>query len=469
MNIPASNAPMFISLGFDDNSHSGMSNSTSATGGVKWIAEFTKNLKNPQGTGNSATFDGTPVRCSFYSNSYYMDPYNGDYASLVKWSHNYAYRLGHEMGNHTHSHLTGGNGPTLSASAWEAEIKKCSDRLTLPAPAEADSLSLFDDVAKGAGVAQKDIVGFRAPYLRYGNGMFQALKSRGMTYDCSIEEGLDPSQDGTNFYWPYTLDHMSPGHRYMVDEAGTKEDSYFKAEHPELWELPCYAVIAPKDEDCEKYGIPKGFRKKLENHFKTLGKPGSFSAENGKLTGLDYNLYYFQEFNLSKAEALAVLKNTLDLRMKGNRCPLLLGVHSQYYTSVWNSNAPNCSDAKDRQAIIEEFVAYALKTYPDVRIVTMKDVKAWCENPKPLRSETTATITATNTTRETGITATGTSLSIRTTNPITVEIYALNGEKLAEQSLLPIDGICSWDIKGVATRGTYITKIGTTANTIHIH
>ncbi|MGM0442618.1 MAG: hypothetical protein ACQEQV_00345, partial [Fibrobacterota bacterium] len=43
--------PMFISLGFDDNSHSGMSASTDTTGGIKWVTDFTRDLKNPAGTG----------------------------------------------------------------------------------------------------------------------------------------------------------------------------------------------------------------------------------------------------------------------------------------------------------------------------------------------------------------------------------------------------------------------------------
>ena len=38
------------------------------------------------------------------------------------------------------------------------------------------------------------------------------VKAAGFWYDCSIQEGTDLDQDGTNFFWPYTLDQGSPGH-----------------------------------------------------------------------------------------------------------------------------------------------------------------------------------------------------------------------------------------------------------------
>lgn len=455
--IPVEHAPMFISLGFDDNSHSGMPNSTAPTGGVKWVVDFTDTLTNPAGTGNAATFDGAPVLCSFYSNSYYMMPYNGDYASLVKWTHNYAYRKGHEVSNHTHSHLTSGNGPELDAAAWEAELNLCNDWLTKPAP--TDSTSLSHDDNRGAGIAIEDIVGFRSPYLRYGNGTFEALKKLNFQYDCSIEEGLDPSQDGTNFYWPYTLDHESPGHNYMVETAGTKKAEYFKPEHGELWELPCYALVAPTDDLCEQYGIEPGFRQRLDDYFTTLGKPGSFDAANGKITGLDYNLYYFQEYNLNKAEALGVLKYTLDLRMQGNRAPFLLGVHSQYYNDVWNSNSPNIASSADRRAVLEEFVSYALETYPDVRVTTMKNVMEWCRNPVALRSGGTAT-SAKAVAKKQQLAIQGNRVRLNSNRPITMELFSLSGQKIASKEVGSFNGICQWRVNQGIAKGTYIVRAG---------
>jgi hypothetical protein len=77
---------------------------------------------------------------------------------------------------------------------------------------------------------------------------------------------------------------------------------------------------------------------------------------------------------------VATLKYTLDLRRKGNRAPMLFGMHSAIYTN--NEPAMNASTAERRQAIVD-FIKYAL-TFPDVRIVTTKAVLDWVRNPVPL-------------------------------------------------------------------------------------
>ena len=67
------------------------------------------------------------------------------------------------------------------------------------------------DFSLGPGVTEEDIFGFRTPFLKYNNATFEALQAEGFVYDCSIEEGYQPDHDGTNYYWPYTLDEGSPG------------------------------------------------------------------------------------------------------------------------------------------------------------------------------------------------------------------------------------------------------------------
>ncbi|MGM0443480.1 MAG: hypothetical protein ACQEQV_04770, partial [Fibrobacterota bacterium] len=286
--------------------------------------------------------------------------------------------------------------------------------------------------------------------------------------DCSIEEGLDRSQDGTDFYWPYTLDHLSPGHVYMAEELGTKEMSYQSPSHGEIWELPCYAVVVPADERCEQYGIEPGFRQRLADHFSSLGKPGAFDPENGKISGLDYNLYYFQEANLTKEEALAVLKNTLDLRMEGNRAPMLLGVHSQYYTSGWNSNAQGCPDPLDRQAIIEEFITYALKTYDAARIVPMKDVQKWCENPIPLSGSTAPVNTESSPAKTRRIRRQGNTLQIAAHTPRTGTLVTPRGRVVLHRKAVPQQGRCSWTLPAGLPAGTYIFKTDYSRRTVQI-
>ena len=56
-----------------------------------------------------------------------------------------------------------------------------------------------------------------------------------------------------------------------------------------------------------------------------------FSPEDGKITGFDWN--FWAEFKMTRIEVEAILKHTLDLRLKGNRAPFLIGMHSDMYSS----------------------------------------------------------------------------------------------------------------------------------------
>jgi hypothetical protein len=327
---------MFVSLGFDDNPYSD---------GMNWATGVFSALKNPPGKGNAATYDGTTTRATFYNSSTYT-------AAAGSWKA--AYNAGFETGNHTVNHLHGGtadNGMNFGAAGWMKEIQGCIDYHT----------------GSAVGMKRADMVGFRTPFLQYNANVFPVLKALNFWYDCSIEEGHQEDQDGTNYLWPYTLDSGSPGN----------------ATHPRLtpiqtwpaglWEMPAYRVIVPPDSDAQKYGVPTGLRAKL----RTL-RPNGVGIAAGKITGLDYNLWY--DYNLNKAEFVATLKYTLDTRRRGNRAPFLFGMHSAIYTA---QEATSNASLAERKAAIVEFLNYAL-TYPDVRIVTTKAVLDWIRNPVPL-------------------------------------------------------------------------------------
>src|SRR5439155_2542243 len=68
--LSPSQVPQFVQIGFDDNFRSGLN--TTPPSGMTWATNFFKPLKNPAGSGKGATFDGTPVRVSFYSNTTYI-------------------------------------------------------------------------------------------------------------------------------------------------------------------------------------------------------------------------------------------------------------------------------------------------------------------------------------------------------------------------------------------------------------
>lgn len=316
--------PQFVVLGFDDQMDKGA---------MEWVVDMFDGRTNPVGNGQSATFDGTPARAAFYTATVYLSGSEG--------LHKTAYQNGHEMGNHTHTHVTAFSTPEAS---WKSEMQQCSDYLA------------------GAGISKSDIEGFRTPFLQYSNATFRAMVSMGFVYDCSVEEGFQFEQKGGDFFWPYTLDNGSPGNKlFAVDwqiPGHTLLESY-----PGFWEMPCYVIIIPPDEKCEEYGLQPGLRKRIGN------KLDYFDTTDAKITGLDYNLLY--EAGLDGEEMGSVMCYNLDLFYDGNRAPMNFGLHSNYYSE------------SDRKSGLEKFVTYALSK-PDVRIIPPIKVIEWIRNPVPL-------------------------------------------------------------------------------------
>ncbi len=323
-NLAVSNVPQFLIFGYDDQE---------TRAGMQVVVDIFKQRKNPPGLGRKETFDGSPARCSFYTNTMYLDD------AALKNLHKQAYTDGFEIGNHTHSHETGFN---TTESTWKTEMQRCNTDLV------------------SAGIPKAAITGFRTPFLEYNNAAFKAMVSMGFMYDCSVEEGWENDQATGRYFWPYTLDNGSPGNKAMVDLGQPHE---LLNKYPGLWEIPCYNVVFPHDSICEKYGISKGLRQRTYNYI------NYFDPTNGKLTGLDYNL--MEEAKVTQKEFLGILKYNLDMNYKGNRAPMTFGCHSKYYAeSGWAQ-------------VLKDFLDYALQ-YPDVRVVTTNNLIQWMRNPKPL-------------------------------------------------------------------------------------
>ena len=352
-NIEIAKTPLFVAIGFDDNDRSGFT-SEKGVEGMKWAVDTFMSRKNP---------DGSTCSCAFYMLSRYIAEGALEPPHLVRKSWRYAYDSGFEIGCHTHSHPDGSN---FTVDEWLAEMNQCIDILTKP------YVSGDDGNDTGAGVNRSDIISFRAPYLAYNANVMKAVEKMGFTYDSSLEEGYQDDQDGTNFYFPYTLDEGSPGNQFVHSFRAEKE---VIGAHPGIWEMPIQVVIAPPDEECESYGIPKGFRKKLAE------TRNYFSENDGKVCGLDYNC--LAEMQMTGEEFLATLKYSLDLRLKGNRAPFILGAHTGIYALEYDSNPVIKVSVRDRQKAIEDFLDYALSK-PEVFVVSPQKVIAWMKNPKAL-------------------------------------------------------------------------------------
>ncbi|KMQ49972.1 chitin deacetylase [Chitinispirillum alkaliphilum] len=339
--LSPSEVPQFIVLGSDDQS---------SAEGMEWILDYIESRTNP---------DGSPVTMVFYSNSRnFSDP-------QIVQQHLRAVSMGCEIGNHTANHIAleldwtpGGDKvrKQMTLDDWRAEISECQEA-----------------IVEVLGLPVESVAGFRTPFLAYNDSTFTVLRELGFLYDCSIIEGTGTQRVG-RYYWPYTMNNGSPGHnaswyRQFFDiQVGS---------HPGLWVLPCYNFVIPSDDESQQYGIEPGLIAELDE---MLGY-----ATNGKVTPLDYNLWASRNaggVELNKEQSLAVLKHTLDKMYNGNRTPMTLGMHTDFYISnYWNpSDFVNIQDYMERRAVIEEFIDYALQL-EDVRFVTGIDVINFMRNP----------------------------------------------------------------------------------------
>jgi hypothetical protein len=338
--------PQFVHFGFDDNGISGHDGS-GTNGGLKFVTELFAERQNPAGSGNPRTYDGTPARFSFYVITRYIEEEDLEAPEHLKRQWRATLEAGHEIGLHSHSHP---HGTLFTTEQWSEEIAACRKWLTKPFDA---ARAAEEDI--GIGVQARNLLGFRAPYLEHGKPLFPALRSAGVTYDCSIEEGFDEGYDGTNLLWPY-----------RIKSAGEAE--------PVLWEIPAYMLVVPPDEECENYGVPPGLRARLHE------VQSYFEPDNGKITGFDWNLWV--EFGMTRPEVVATLMYSLDLRLAGNRAPFTFGTHSDLYSDDYPEETLNATAAQ-RQEALAEILDYALSK-PEVRVVSARQLLDWVRAPVSL-------------------------------------------------------------------------------------
>jgi hypothetical protein len=325
--------PMFVCFAFDDNGR---------VEGLQWFQNLAKARKNPAGSGNPATFDGASVKGSFFLTANYAtnDGFVEQGASSVSdlinvWKA--LYQDGHEIGNHTWSHP---HGAGLDLAGWKAEISQANDFLI-----------------QNVGVAPKDLRGFRTPFLEYSATTLEALKSLGFTYDCSIEfgftgwtpltgdtgywNGMTDPKTHQKMFWPWPLDNGSPPGNAAKGNPIV----------PGLHEVPVFTYM---------------------------------KEAGGEVTGIDFNLW----LAMDKATFVATLKKEFDLRRSGNRNPLTISMHSDYYTQ-YNDDAKaafTLSTWQERQKAIEEFADYVL-SFPETRVVTYAQMLDWIAKPVALSGE----------------------------------------------------------------------------------
>lgn len=332
--------PQFVALTFDDNF---------VAEGMTWATDFFRPLHNPAGTGYAGSFDGSPVRTTFFDNCVYLQ----DESTRESWRTSVS--DGHEIGNHTVSHA---QGAAFTAEQWANEIAPCTSALVSP---------------EGLGIPSSALRGFRAPYLGYGPELFGVLASQGLKYDSSVQSCWGPAADGKRCSWPYTLDQGSPDALAVSARFATPTVPAASG----LWEVPVSTLFVPPDELAAHYGFSPGLRQRIPTD---MAAPSYYDAASGRIAGLDVTL--FVDAGLSAPEVLATLKYTLDLRLQGNRSPLVFVGHTHVYAGNYDA-AANAPSAAERQGALESFVEYALAK-PMVRLRPVGDIVTWMDAPEPL-------------------------------------------------------------------------------------
>lgn len=365
--IEIAKAPQFIAIAFDDNNMIDNGTPDEATlGGQAWVVDLWGRLRNPAGNGNLDTLDGLPLHTTFFNTCSYIDS-GALNANLIKQAWFDAKEAGHEVGNHTSAHLWGG--AWMDVATWNAQIGGCNDAMGKP----FNPNQMVDGPSNDDGIGAV-ASGFRTPYLDYNPAMFEALQALNFRYDASITEGYHWEQNGANNFWPYTLDNGSPGADLKASWSGKESIG----QHAGLWEVPVYAFIVPADDQLAEYGIDYSLRSKMAE------KVGWFDTVGGKVDSGDWNLFY--QYGLNKNEVLAIMKNTLDIRLAGNHAPMTFLAHTAHYADKMDEWTPTVSVASERREMLEEFLDYALSK-PEVRVVSHAELIDWMETPVALGTE----------------------------------------------------------------------------------
>lgn len=322
--------PMFVCFAMNGNGY---------VDGVNWLRNTLESRTNPAGNGNNLTFDQTTPKGTFFVvGSYAAENFkaqSGYSVGALKDAWTNLYSSGHEIGNNSWSNP---HGKDFTVAQWIDEIEKANS---------------FLDTA--IGVSPTDIKGFRAPWLEYSQNTVDALKQKGLKYDCSIEFGFNfwmPVDPDTGFgnsttkpesykklFWPYTLNSAPvPGF------SGTSVTA------DGIWEVMLYTKLK--------------------------------TDESGVITGHDFNMWS----TYTKQETIDILKKNFDLRREGNRCPFMFNGNTEYYSQFLPDQLqyfPNSTWSERREAV-EEFIDYVL-SFPETRIVTINNVLDWMKNPSPLQ------------------------------------------------------------------------------------
>jgi peptidoglycan/xylan/chitin deacetylase (PgdA/CDA1 family) len=262
------------------------------------VNQFLAQRKNP---------NGCPIKMTYFTSLNYTN-----YTLVTDW-----FVAGNEIADHTMTHVG-----------------------TPPANEINGNLIALNALA---GIPLESIKGFRAPFLNYSGETLKLLAAAEFTYDSSAAASIPVTTNGTDAFWPYTLDNGMANDCLAVSDICKGQPVL-----PGFWEIPMYAF------------------------FDNLGAAGPhlmdpwLDAANGGTT-------------VNDSATLAYMQNTFTAHYNNMRQPIGLYTHPIHLSTTYPGvNAPN-STIK----MINQFLDWA-QQQQNVWIVSNEQLLDWVQHPVPV-------------------------------------------------------------------------------------
>jgi len=191
-----------------------------------------------------------------------------------------------------------------------------------------------------AGIPLKSIQGFRAPFLNYTIQTLKYLAQTGFTYESSSAASIPVTQEGTDAFWPYTLDYGMANNCLSVQGSCSGQPVL-----PGFWEIPMYA----------QFDSAGGIH---------LMDPWLDPVGDNKVA--------------NNTATLEFLKSTFTDHYNAQKQPFGLYTHP-----IHIANYPGLASPNATVAMINEFLDWA-QEQQNVWIVSSEQLLAWVQNPKPI-------------------------------------------------------------------------------------
>jgi len=203
-------------------------------------------------------------------------------------------------------------GRTLSIDAWKGVL-------------ELGEVDLEKEIGIKPLRLGGTVAGFRAPRLEVNSNQFYL-------YDTGLEDGLDATKDGTNYVWPYTMENGSPNTFTMRKNGYTTVAIDSMPVGSGLWQFPVNNVIVHPDDREAVFAAYQGIQKAQDID---VSKDKESWLKSGKITGFDFNMFIL--WGMTGDQATRALNYTLDKRMAGNKAPMQVGLHTDYFTPIYDN------------------------------------------------------------------------------------------------------------------------------------